>query len=69
MLAEDGIDPGRRGAAIGQFFDNLRKQAEAALQAAKAPGLQDLQDTGLVVFRDRLGRDIAGGGRCGGALG
>ena len=59
VLAEHGIDPGRGGAAIGQFLDNLREQAEAALQPAKPPGLQDLKDAGVVVFGDRLGGHAA----------
>src|SRR5205823_4283839 len=61
VLAEHGIDPGRGGAAIGQFLDNLREQAEAALQPAEPLRLQDLQDAGLVVFGDRLGRHVAAG--------
>jgi hypothetical protein len=65
VLGQYGIDPGRGGAAIGQLLDDLREQAEAALQAAEPLRLQELQDAGRVVFSDRLGRHVAGrrGGR------
>ena len=44
MLGQHRIDPGGRGAAIGQLFDDPREQAEPALHAAKALGLQDAQE-------------------------
>src|SRR5205814_9472534 len=69
VLAEHGIDPGRGGAAIGQFLDDLREQAEAALQPTKAAWLQDLEDPGVVVFGDRLWRHASFGGSDRGALG
>ena len=37
MLGQHRVDPGGRGAAIGQLLDDLREQAEPSLPAAEAP--------------------------------
>ncbi len=59
MLGQHGVDPGRRGAAIGQFLDDPREQAEAPLPAAEAAGLQDAQDAASVIIGDGLVRHPA----------
>jgi len=60
VLGQHGIDPGRGCAAIGQLLDDAGEQAEPALRAAEALGLQDAQDAGLVVLGDGLGRQLPG---------
>ena len=58
MLGQDGVDPGRGGAAEGQFLDDPREQAEAAFETAEAARLQDAQNAGFVVLGDRLRREL-----------
>ncbi|HKM71559.1 MAG TPA: hypothetical protein VJX94_16140 [Stellaceae bacterium] len=59
VLGQHRIDPGRRRAAIGQLLNEPGEQAEPALHAAEAPGLQDAQYAGLVVLGDRLAKRSA----------
>src|SRR5207244_7488915 len=65
VLGQNGVDPGRGGAAIGQLLDDPREQAEPALQPAKPPRLQNAQNTGRVVLGDGFGWELPrrGGGR------
>ena len=54
VLGQHRINPGRGRATVGQFLDDPREQAEPALHAAKAVGLQDAQDAGIAIFGNRL---------------
>jgi hypothetical protein len=69
MLGQNRIYPGRGRAAKGQLLGDPRKEAEAALHPAEAPGLQDTQYARRTVFGDRRVGDASRRGRRCRALG
>ena len=69
VLAQHGIDPGGRGAALGEDLDDAREQAEPQLMAAELAWLQDAQYAGAVKVRDGFRRHVARGGGRRGAFG